>query len=167
MGKFKLWKTQDYLANLGQDINLFRMQIIEQSVTPVFEARVDDLAKDYDFKGRIQQVAPELDANKVAEIDWRLHVEWARWTSVRIAFTRGGAAAVTLVREVKSGRPLLQLINDLLGLESELIPALANNQIELSMQWELVLAVIGSSSRRRRDRLARTGPARGRLEPGH
>lgn len=140
-GPFTLWRDQERLINTGNDLNLFREQA-QRSFMPVYESKTDaeSLKIDWDqVLSRFGQLPAEAQ-NKAVEI---LRHEWTRWQQVRVQLTRDGAAHIILVRAMDSPLPLMQLLDELLGLERELS---GNNHVanlrQLSVQWEICLAIL-------------------------
>jgi hypothetical protein len=136
-GPFHPWSQQNDLTNLGHDLNLFRTQIIQNSFTPIYEANADKL--DLSFKKRLDRLAAHLPVEKRAEIRTVLQQEWAHWDQVRLQLTRDGSVSITLIRDIRDARPLMRILDDLLGLERELPD---EGRVELSVQWELALAIV-------------------------
>lgn len=140
-GPFSLWKDQERLINTGNDLNLFREQA-QRSFMPIYEAKTDTGLLRIDWDRVLRRLAQLSDATRNKAVD-TLKQEWTRWQQVRVQLTRDGAAHITLVRTVDSPLPLMQLLDELLGLERELS---SNNHAthlrQLSVQWEIALAVL-------------------------
>lgn len=140
-GSFSLWKDQERLINTGNDLNLFREQS-QRSFMPIYEAKTDTRLLKIDWDRTLSRLTqlPDETRNKAVDV---LKQEWTRWQQVRVQLTRDGAAHITLVRAMDSPLPLMQLLDELLGLERELS---SNNHAlhlrQLSVQWEIALAVL-------------------------
>jgi hypothetical protein len=142
-GGFQLWESQSDLYSLAHELNLLRQQVIRESITPIFEANTEHLK--LDFESHLNVVRPGLPEEKHKAYLKNLHQEWAHWTRVQLHLTRSGAIAITLIRDVPDATPLIQIMNELLGLESELTQDEGDGgQEPLSVQWELSLAVFAA-----------------------
>ena len=138
---FAYWSAQKKLINLGHDLNLFREQA-HQSFMPVYEARVEKLEIDWErqlqrFDESTLNGKPD-DRQKAMEV---LRQEWQRWDRVRVQFTSDGAAHVVLLRNILEPLPLMQILDELLGLERELLGRDGRLR-DLSVQWEIALAIL-------------------------
>ena len=135
-GPFRRWDNQDHYSNLGHDLNLFRTDIIRHAFTPIYEANVNDL--NLHFDGRIRDL--KLESHQANAIRTILHTEMHRWNRVRLQIGRDGVVVIHLIREIDEPRPLMGVMDDLLGLERELSDQTGYE--ELSVQWELALAIL-------------------------
>lgn len=135
---FRLWGDHHTLVNLGHDLNLFNKQIIEQSFTPIYEADMGEL--DLDFGSRLEKLDKYLPPAGQAQAKEALKQEQSHWDRVRVQLTRDGIAAVTLIRDITDAKPLMHILTDLLGLEREFAEE-GQDQVDLSVQWELALAI--------------------------
>lgn len=139
-GPFHIWRDQDHLTNIGYDLNLFREQAVRQSFMPIYEAKRADVELELGpaLERLLDRFAGQLTESARAKGLETLHQQWRRWSSVRVQLTRDGAIHLTLVRELANPLPIMQIQNELLGLEQELN---GGELRELSVQWELVLAI--------------------------
>lgn len=140
-GPFARWREQAKLIDIGHDLNLFREQV-HRSFMPIYEAPADAENLGINWDQQLQRLG--LGEELQAKAKETLIQEWRHWDKVRLQFTRDGAVHLTLVRQIDSPLPLMQILDELLGLEREL-----NNRddkedgrVDLSVQWELALAVL-------------------------
>ncbi|MCP5190675.1 MAG: hypothetical protein H6988_09835 [Pseudomonadales bacterium] len=138
-GAFTPWKKQAELVNIGHDLNLFREQA-HRSFMPIYEAPADAENLGINWDQQLQRLG--LGKDLQAKAKETLIQEWRHWDKVRLQFTRDGAVHLTLVRQIDSPLPLMQILDELLGLERELNSRGRDNHVDLSVQWELALAVL-------------------------
>jgi AAA domain len=150
-GPFTVWEEQARLAGLGLSLDLFRQEVVRRSLMPVYQARTKEVDLRLDrFLARRGIARDETDRLENARKS--LERAWQRWQWVRIQLTRDGALHVVLVRELYYPVPLIQILNELLGLEEKLY---GGDQPELSVQWELALAVADAFFRQLADEESR------------
>ncbi len=141
-GPFQLWGEQKRLTNIGFDLNLFRERTVHESFMPTYEARAQEIQLNWPVQ--LARFGDVLSPKARQQAENILEQEWRRWSRVRLQLTRDGAVHVILIRDVANPLPLMQILDELLGLDQELD---GGELVELSVQWELATAVIGAFMR--------------------